>query len=63
MYARDTRWKEKKESIEKIAVTYEDGMVFPHFGHTEQFKVYEIEDGKIAEKQIVSTEESGHSCR
>ena len=31
----------------KIAVTYENGMVFGHFGHTEQFKVYEVEDGKV----------------
>ena len=28
----------------KIAVTYENGQIFQHFGHTEQFKVYEIED-------------------
>lgn len=46
----------------KVAVTYEDGMIFQHFGHTEQFKVYEIEDGKIAEEQIVSTEGSGHGA-
>lgn len=26
----------------KIAVTYENGNVFQHFGHTEQFKVYEM---------------------
>ena len=25
----------------KIAVTYENGEVFQHFGHTEQFKLYE----------------------
>ena len=31
----------------KIAVTYENGEVFQHFGHTEQFKVYDVEDGKI----------------
>ena len=29
----------------KIAVTYADGMIFQHFGHTQQFKVYEIENG------------------
>ena len=32
----------------KIAVTYENGMVFQHFGHTEQFKVYTVEDGALA---------------
>ena len=31
----------------KIAVTYEEGQVFQHFGHTEQFKVYEVQDGKV----------------
>ena len=31
----------------KIAVTYENGEVFQHFGHAEQFKVYEVEDGKV----------------
>ena len=28
----------------KIAVTYEDGQIFQHFGHTAQFKVYETAD-------------------
>lgn len=32
----------------KVAVTYENGNVFPHFGHTEQFKVYDVKDGKIS---------------
>ena len=31
----------------KIAVTYEDGQIFQHFGHCEEFKVYETEDGKV----------------
>ena len=30
-----------------IAVTYDNGQVFQHFGHTEQFKIYEVEDGKV----------------
>ena len=34
----------------KIAVTYENGEVFQHFGHSEQFKLYEVQDGKIAER-------------
>ena len=32
----------------RIAVTYENGNIFQHFGHTEQFKIYDIENGKIA---------------
>ena len=31
----------------RIAVTYEDGKIYQHFGHTSQFKLYDIEDGKI----------------
>mgnify|MGYP000435374760 FL=1 len=39
----------------KIAVTYENEEVFQHFGHTEQFKVYEVNDGKVTESHIVDT--------
>ncbi len=37
----------------RIAVTYENGNVFQHFGHTEQFKVYDVEENKIAEAKVV----------
>lgn len=46
----------------KIAVTYKDGNVFPHFGHTEQFKIYDIEDGKIVKEQVVDTNGNGHGA-
>ena len=46
----------------KIAVTYENGNIFGHFGHTEQFKLYEINDGKIMSSTIVSTNGSGHGA-
>lgn len=36
----------------KIAVTYEDGMVFQHFGHTQQFKLYEVENGAVQNEQV-----------
>ena len=39
--------KPKGEHIMRIAVTYENGEIFQHFGHTEQFKIYDVEDGKI----------------
>ena len=45
----------------KIAVTYENGDVFQHFGHTKEFKFYTVEDGKIVDTQIVPTMGSGHS--
>lgn len=46
----------------KIAVTYENGQVFQHFGHTEQFKVYEVENGQISETKVVDTNGSGHGA-
>ena len=45
-----------------IAVTYENGQVFQHFGHTEEFKLYEVEDGVIKSKRVVSTEGKGHGA-
>lgn len=46
----------------KIAVTYQNGEVFQHFGHTEEFKVYDVENGKIVNTEIVSSNELGHSA-
>ena len=45
-----------------IAVTYENGMVFQHFGHTEQFKIYTVEDGKIISAAVLGTNGSGHGA-
>jgi predicted Fe-Mo cluster-binding NifX family protein len=44
----------------KIAITYEKGEVFQHFGHTENFKVYTIEDDKILSSEIISSNGTGH---
>lgn len=46
----------------KIAVTYENGQIFQHFGHTEQFKIYEVMDGAILSGQVIDTNGSGHSA-
>ena len=46
----------------RIAVTYEQGDVFQHFGHTEEFKVYEVEEGKVISSKIISSDGSGHSA-
>ena len=46
----------------KIAVTYENGEVFQHFGHTQQFKVYEIEDGQVTSAAVIGANGSGHGA-
>lgn len=46
----------------KIAVTYDNGQIFQHFGHTQQLKVYSIEDKKIVDTAVVSTKENGHGA-
>ncbi len=46
----------------RIAVTYENGEIFQHFGHTKQFKVYDIENQKIVKEEIVDTNGQGHGA-
>ncbi len=46
----------------KIAVTYENGEVFQHFGHTETFKVFDVEDGKVVGSQLIHSNGSGHGA-
>ena len=46
----------------RIAVAYADGKLFQHFGHTERFKVYDVEDGKVQVMSIVNTNGSGHGA-
>ncbi len=52
----------KKPGSFRIAVTYEDGDVFPHFGRAEHFKLYDALDGSIVSEQIVDTNGSGHGA-
>ena len=46
----------------RIAVTYENGQIFQHFGHTEAFKIYDVEEGKVVSSQVVSTNGTGHGA-
>ena len=45
-----------------IAVTYENGFIFQHFGHTAQFAFYEVQDGKVTGPAVVPTLGSGHGA-
>ena len=46
---------EKGEGIMRVAVTYENGQIFQHFGHTAEFKVYDVQDGKEIHSEVVDT--------
>lgn len=46
----------------KIAVTYENGNVFQHFGHTQAFKIYETDGKQILRSEVVSTDGQGHGA-
>lgn len=53
---------EKGECSMRIAVTYENEMVGQHFGHTEQFKLYDVENGEVKSSQIIDTNGTGHGA-
>ena len=46
----------------RIAIPYDQGEIFQHFGHTEQFKLYDVQNGAIVGEQIVDTNGSGHGA-
>ena len=52
----------KGEGQMRIGVTYENGEIFQHFGHTEQFKLYDVENDQIKQTQVVDTNGQGHGA-
>lgn len=46
----------------KIAVTYENGEVFQHFGRTQNFKIYDVEDNRVVSTLVTDSEGQGHGA-
>lgn len=46
----------------KIAVTYDNGKIFQHFGRTEYFKVYEVEENKVVSSEVIGSNGTGHGA-
>lgn len=53
---------DKGDNTMRIAVTYENGAVFQHFGRTEQFKVYDVENNKIIKTEVIGTNGYEHGA-
>jgi predicted Fe-Mo cluster-binding NifX family protein len=54
--------KKKGLNTMRVAVTYENGQIFQHFGHCAQFALYDIENGEIVSSQVVDTNGAGHGA-
>ncbi len=46
----------------KIAVCSENGQVFQHFGHTPEFLVCTVEDGRVVESTVLPSGDAGHGA-
>ena len=46
----------------KIAVAYDNGTIFQHFGKTEFFKVYDVEDNQVVSSEIIGSNGTGHGA-
>ena len=55
-------WPAKEVGTMRVATTYDNGNIFMHFGRSEQFKIYDIQDGKVLNEQVVGTSGTGHGA-
>lgn len=55
-------WPAKEVDTMRVATTYDNGNIFMHFGRSEQFKIYDIQDGKVLNEQVVGTGGAGHGA-
>lgn len=56
------RLKTKGEKTMRVAVTYENGEIFQHFGRTEAFKIFDVEGGKATPVTVLNTNGTGHGA-
>lgn len=61
-FSSDENKSKKGDNIMKIAVTYDNGQIYQHFGHTEKFKIYEVENGAVISAAVADTEGQGHGA-
>lgn len=54
--------KQREANAMKIAVPYDNGQIFQHFGRTEAFKLYTVQDGAVTQSQVVETGGTGHGA-
>lgn len=55
-------WPAKEVDTMRVATTYDNGNIFMHFGRSEQFKIYDIQDDKVLNEQVVGTGGTGHGA-
>ena len=55
-------WPAKEVDTMRVATTYDNGNIFMHFGRSEQFKIYDIQDGEVIDEQVVGTGGTGHGA-
>lgn len=58
----EVSWTKKEGSIMRIAATYYEGEIFPHFGRTEQFKLYDVENGEMKHSEVVGSNGVSHGA-
>lgn len=61
-YLNQRQLQEKENGIMRIAVPYDNEEVFQHFGRTENFKVYEIENNQVISSEVISSNGQGHGA-
>lgn len=54
--------RESGELNTRIAVSYDQGKIYQHFGHTREFKIYDVENGAIVNSYIIDTNGQGHGA-